>query len=294
MDKTAKFIQSAKLIHGDKYDYSLVHYSNCHTKVTIICQEHGKFEQSPTHHIHKTSPTGCPRCARPVYDLESFVKAAKKLHGDVYDYSQFHYQNDKTHSVIICPTHGSFSKRPNDHIHGKQGCPTCALRQKADNQVMKVEEFIQRSKIIHSDRYDYSKVQYTHTLSKVTIVCPEHGEFAQTPNRHLQGQGCSLCSGSHGERRVASWLEKHKIRYTTQATIREFNPKKRFDFFLPDLQVYIEFDGEQHFRPCFGRKLFELQTQRDLAANIWCADNNINLIRIAYYEDVHEKLKQLL
>lgn len=58
---------------------------------------------------------------------------------------------------------------------------------------MEREEFIEKAVSVHGDEYDYSKVEYKNSKTKVCIVCPEHGEFFQTPAKHLSGQGCPKC-----------------------------------------------------------------------------------------------------
>ena len=82
---TKEFIAKAKEIHGDKYDYSKVYYVNLGTKVCIICPEHGEFWQTPYHHIKRKQ--GCPKCGgRVKKNREEFIEAARKIHGDRYDY----------------------------------------------------------------------------------------------------------------------------------------------------------------------------------------------------------------
>ena len=94
-EREFKFIQKSKKIHENKYDYSEINYINAHTKVKIICPEHGVFEQTPDSHSRKH---GCPNCNKGVnLTNESFVKKAKEKHGDKYDYSITKYINNKKH-----------------------------------------------------------------------------------------------------------------------------------------------------------------------------------------------------
>lgn len=117
------FIEKAKQIHGNKYDYSLVDYKNNSTKVKIICPVHGIFEQEPRVHINNKS--GCPECGgTKKSNTEDFIKKARKVHGDKYDYSKVKYKNARTHVTIICPKHGEFSITPDNHLRGK-GCAKC-------------------------------------------------------------------------------------------------------------------------------------------------------------------------
>ena len=186
---TQEFIEKARAIHGDKYDYSKVEYVNAKTKVCIICREHGEFWQLPNNHTHGTHPQGCPKCNGVIRrTTEQFISEAKSVHGDKYDYSKVEYKNNNTKICIICPEHGEFWQNPATHLKGC-GCAKCSGLEK-----ITTEEFIEKAKAIHGDKYDYSKVEYVNAKTKVCIICPEHGEFWKLPYVHLKGQGCTLCS----------------------------------------------------------------------------------------------------
>ena len=124
---TDKFVEKAKIIHGDKYDYSLVDYKNAKTKIKIICPEHGVFELTPNGHLRGYN---CKKCSvsiqrnKLVFQICEFVEKAKAVHGDKYDYSLVDYKNSYTKVKIICPVHGIFEQQPNNHLSGK-GCPKC-------------------------------------------------------------------------------------------------------------------------------------------------------------------------
>ncbi len=123
---------------------------------------------------------------------EEFIKKAKKVHGDKYDYSETYYVNNSTKICIVCSEHGKFYQTPHDHLSGS-GCKKCYNEKRGDSLRKSKEEFIEKAKKVHDDKYDYSKVEYVNDSTKVCIICPEHGEFWQRPNHHLQGNGCSIC-----------------------------------------------------------------------------------------------------
>lgn len=120
---------------------------------------------------------------------EEFIRRAREIHGDKYDYSKAQYVNAKTKIAIICPSHGIFEQIPDKHLRGA-GCPMC----KADKRRLTQEEFIKRASFTHNNFYDYSMVCYKDNESKTTIICPIHGAFEQRPHNHLKGQGCPLCA----------------------------------------------------------------------------------------------------
>ena len=99
---TNKFIERAKLIHGDRYDYSMVEYVNIYTKVKIICSEHGEFKQLPNNHL---SGKGCPSCGEQKLTTDQFIERAKSIHGDRYDYSMVEYVNTNNKVTVICSDH---------------------------------------------------------------------------------------------------------------------------------------------------------------------------------------------
>ena len=244
-----QFIKEAIEIHGDKYDYSKVNYINNATKVCLVCPKHGEFWVTPGAHLRNG---GCRKCREENFQItpnEKFINKVNELYpnrytfekcnyrnkttfvtlfdtvindyisvepdelirrtpktielikmlkekfGDVYDYSKVKYITDKTPICIICPTHGEFSMTYNNLLKSK-GCPKCTLenayRTKHNGETNKTV-FIEQSRKVHGDKYDYSKVDYKHQHQKVCIICPEHGEFYQKPNAHLSGFGCPKC-----------------------------------------------------------------------------------------------------
>lgn len=185
---TIDFFERAKQIHGDKYNYEKVKYVNNRTKVLITCPIHGDFEQAPDGHLNQEQ--GCPSCSgKKKKHTEDFIQDAITVHGDNYSYENVKYINNKTKVIITCKKHGDFEQSPKNHLNGK-GCDICGGTHKTTK-----EEFIEQAKNIHPSKYNYSKVKYINSKVKVVIVCPIHGDFEQTPNNHLQGQGCSSCSG---------------------------------------------------------------------------------------------------
>lgn len=124
---------------------------------------------------------------------DELIELFKTVHGDKYDYSQFEYTSMRAESIIICRIHGGFRQIPHNHKNGK-GCPQCGLTSRGNKRRGSVDNFIRKSKLIHGNKFDYSKVEYRRTHDKVCIICPEHGEFWQRPSAHLRGLGCFECT----------------------------------------------------------------------------------------------------
>ena len=135
---------------------------------------------------------------------EEYIKKAREVHGNRYDYSKVKYVDSQTKVTIICPMHGEFSQSPTSHLQGS-GCPKCGNDRTALR--MNNEGFINKAKAVHGDRYDYSKVQYVYNKTEVCIICREHGEFWQKPKNHLSGYGCPICSGRK-KMRTSDFIKK--------------------------------------------------------------------------------------
>jgi hypothetical protein len=193
MNKSEEFINKSKLKHGDKYDYSKANYMKAIEKVIIICKIHGEFEQTPNKHLHGN---GCSKCFGQNKTTDDFIKEAVSIHKDknnqqIYDYSKTIYTKASEKVIIICKIHGEFEQTPNGHLSGR-GCSKCVGRNKTNI------DFIQEAISIHKDInnqqiYEYSKTIYSKASKKVIIICKIHGEFKQTPNDHLSGNGCLKC-----------------------------------------------------------------------------------------------------
>jgi len=225
---------------------------------------------------------------------EKFLLKAIKIHGDKYDYSELSYIGAKESIKIICKKHSYFYQRADHHING-HGCPSC----KQDNMILNNDEFKNRAISVHGNKYIYDKVNYKHNKNKIIIVCQTHGDFLQTPAHHVGSRhGCPLCRESRGEKIIADYLDNINISYKRQKTWSGCRDKNLlpFDFYIQSLNTLIEYDGRQHFEPVeyFGGIKCLVSIQRhDNIKTKFCEDNNINLIRISYDENISAKLSHL-
>lgn len=241
--KKSKYINKAKRIHNNRYNYSRVHYENSRTVTEIICPVHGLFRQNFFNHA--TLGIGCPKCAleKDKLTLSNFISRSKEIHKNKYSYSKVFFKDVASKITITCDEHGDFTQRAASHLAGNK-CMKCSHE---ENRLSN-EEFIDKAKKVHGDKYDYSKVKYHGNKRPVEIICSKHGSFWQKPNSHTSSMyGCQLCYESKGEVAIELFLKKYNIRY-----IREYRiipHLYRYDFYLPDLNIYIEFNGVQHYKP---------------------------------------------
>lgn len=270
------FIDKANKKHGCFFDYSKTKYKNPQTKIKIICPIHGEFEQYPYTHL---KGKGCPKC-----HLDSLKKTtrqfkvdAKKIHGDKYDYSKTEYEGAFAKVKIICPKHGEFEQRANDHVNQGKGCPLCSV----ETSKKGLNNFIEEARKIHGDKYDYSLISdYINNMDKVKIICPVHGEFMQRPYCHLiKKQGCPSCptviSKPHQE--IIDYINgiyDGKIIINDRKTI----PSTELDLYLPGRNLAIEYHGlfwHSHDK----QETTEERKRHSKKADI-CCDYGINLFQI--------------
>lgn len=268
------------------YDYSKVKYINNTTPICVICKKHGEFYIKP---IRLTNNKKCPKCIKEE-KMHNFIQKANEVHNNKYDYSKVDYVNLKEKVCIICPEHGEFLQKPSNHLRG-EGCNICGGKNKLDN-----EKFIQKANEVHNNKYDYSKVDYKNNKTYINIICPKHGEFIQLPRHHLEGRGCPSCKSSKGEKIIRDWLVKNNISFEEQKQFVDCKYKNnlKFDFYLPNLNICIEFNGEQHYKSIEyfgGASDFLRRVKRDKIKNKYCIDNNIKLCVIKYDDNIIEKLK---
>jgi hypothetical protein len=298
--KQTKFIDRAINTHGDKYDYSKVTYEGPHNKVTIICPNHGEFEQTPDSHVRNH---GCPKCnGGTKLTVTDFISKANEKHNNKYCYKLVSFNKSNELINITCPEHGQFEQTASNHLFG-YGCQLCGQITRANGRTKSTEYFINKATDVHGLFYNYSKVTYEKTNKKVAIICPKHGEFEQTPNDHISNKnGCPMCNESKGERTIRQWLDKHNIKYVKQHKFKDCKDIRPlpFDFYLPELNTCIEYDGEQHFKEIsvFTHKNSNLSMikKRDKIKTLYCnKKENPKLIRVKFdlINNIDELFKSL-
>jgi len=262
-------------------------YINSSVKMKFICPVHGEFYQTPRRFIYEN--IRCGKCGHSRggdkirLNTSVFISKSKEYHGDRYDYSKVVYINNSTPVEIVCSTHGSFLQTPQNHMLGSN-CHKCnneatVLRCRHTNT-----QFISKAKLTHGDKYNYDKVEYINNKTPVTITCLLHGDFTSRPDNHISGKsGCPVCNESKGELKVREFLISNHIEY-----IREYrfpNSNYRYVFYLPKLNILIEYDGALHFKAVDnfgGVDHLNAQKARDSHKNDLAKLHNVPLIRLHY------------
>jgi hypothetical protein len=295
------FIEKSITTHGDKYDYSKVSYVNSGISVSIICKTHGPFNQRPLNHIRGS---GCIKCGDERRSLayssntQEFIKKDKLIHGDLDGYDRLNYVNNRVKVEIFCKKCKEYYwQNPANRINPilKARCRRCRPEKMSKMFRDSTEDFIKKAIGIHGSTYQYDKVEYKNNHTKILITCPKHGKFQQVPSSHLCGVGCPICKTSRGEVAVRVYLENRSIEFISQKTFDGCRYKRplKFDFYLPEYNMAIEYDGEQHFRPVEvfgGQSEFEFNQLKDKIKNEFCRTSGIPLLRVKYDDDVDELL----
>jgi len=300
------FIERSNKIHNFKYDYSKTEYERSTTPVIITCPKHGDFLQKSNEHL---IGKGCKKCGdeRLVKirrsTTEEFIKKAKKLHGDKYDYSKVKYLTADKQVIIICNKHGEFSQAPSAHLK-PHGCAQCAVIKTNRNNMTSFDDFVFKSRKAqgaYADRYVVQeKGFYSSGDSSITVYCKEHDYFWDTLKMNfLKGRGCPRCHSSSYEKLVMKCLDDRSLRYVKEIVFKDlvFEGFLRFDFYIPSLSICLEVNGAQHYKAVNfygGQEEFEKMKKRDAMKREYCENNFLHLEIIRYDDDIEKKTNEIL
>lgn len=276
------FIEKARAIHGNKYDYSKVRYINATTKVEIVCPVHGSFWMMPV--THTSAKCGCTKCGHGVMSKSEFIKKAQDKWGDFFDYSSVNFNCNSDFIEIICPKHGLFRQRAQSHLRAlKKPCPQCR------KEVTDPKKFISQAKFIHGDKYDYSEIEFISMSKPVKIICPKHGPFYASPNNHISNRsGCPKCATAYNtnENEVKDYIKHLNFNIIeNDRQILRSGPKAFYeiDCYIPDKKLAIEFNG------LFWHSESKKGNNYHLKKTEMCEEKGIQLIHIFEDEWIFKK-----
>lgn len=228
---------------------------------------------------------------------EEFIERSIKLHGNSFTFDKLEYLGMKVKSTMTCNKHGDFISTPDAHLRPHKGgaCHKCVSTIRSDAQRDTIEEIKNKIKEIYSNRYECEINEYVDSRSKIKVYCTNCSSYFNIRLGHLLAyHGCKCTKTSKGELLIENYLLKNNITYEREKTFMGcvYNSLLRFDFYLPDTNTVIEYDGIQHFMPTSFKKSrnidnndiirYEEQVIKDKIKNTYCMVNNIKLIRIPY------------
>lgn len=208
----------------------------------------------------------------------NFKDMANEVHNYFYDYSKAEYNGSDKEMVIICPIHGEFKQTPNHHIKRGQHCPKCM------GKGLTIEERRKELQSIFGDKYDFSNFIYNKAITNSCVICKEHGEFNANWHKLKDGHGCPICGNLNlSELRLKKLLEKHFDNVVYQKKF-EWLGKMSLDFYLPNYDIAIEYQGRQHFsdKTRFNHKD---TLERDLHKLSICNENGVRIMYFTYEFD---------
>ncbi len=253
---------------------------------------------------HLLEGHGCPQCSAKKLAIskrnthDKFIQTLKLKNSNILVLGQ--YVDAKTKIKCRCLIDGyEWETTPNNLLNGT-GCPMCGRIKNINSKKMTHEEFILKLNNINSNIIVIDK--YIASSYKIKVKCKQCDcIWETTPNNLLRNHGCPKCNESKGEKLISQILTNHLIDYIQQYKFEDCKNIKSlpFDFYLPNYNICIEYDGEQHFKPIKyfgGQKAFQSQQQKDEIKNKYCQDNKIKLIRISYrdYENIEKILNKEL
>ena len=275
------FLQKA----SDKFIY-LEQYINSTTHMLVKCKKCGhEFKQTPKNNF---KGRGCPKCAsthkfKTKDDVINDILEENKLFYELYDYSNVIYNGYNKKINILCKKcNKEFYQLPTSHKKG-HGCPIC------NGGVNKDEKTIISNLMSLHPNLDFSNSTYIKSDIPINITCNICGfTFKKTPNKLQQGQGCPKCKMSKGEKAIEKFLIENDINYISQYTFDNCKYKRLlpFDFYIPDFNMCIEFDGEQYYNKFRFEKnndRLKIRQKRDKIKSEFCINENIKLLRIPYF-----------
>ena len=287
-------------LYGDKYTFVWSDYKNKQSMIRFTCKEHGEQRRSVTGLL---DGKGCAYCNGKFYPPD-WIKNARAVHGEKYEYDESRPPQRVTDIIRYkCPVHGWQETRYDCHVLQGCGCALCAGVQNNLSAEDRKQIWIKKCRERFPGKFSYRDVVYVNNDTPVKIYCKEHHiTFETTPDTHLRGSGaCPLCTKSVGEVEIFKWLSEHAIPFETQKVIPNENMfcKRHYlvaDFYLPDINLIIEMNGEQHYQPVehFNTKdwTFEDQQIRDDTLRAYCKTHKISLLEIKY--DKIDKIPQIL
>ena len=279
-------------LYGDKYTFVWSDFKNRYSQIRFTCKQHGEQHSSANVLLKGKC---CAYCNGKFYPPD-WIKNARAVHGEKYEYDESRPPRITTDYIRYkCPVHGWQESRYECHVNQGCGCALCAGTLTKLSAEKRKQRWIERCRKKFNDRFDYSQFEYVDNDTKGTIICREHHcSFITDPWTHLRGSGaCPLCSSSKGEALIRTWLENNKVKFDTQYKLPNENMfcKRQYllaDFYLPDLNLIIEMNGEQHYQYVehFHTKDWTLEDQqiRDDTLRAYCKTHRINLLEIKYDE----------
>lgn len=264
-------------------------YINTYTPILHRCKIDGYEWYAKPNNI--LNGKGCPKCYGNIKKThQEYVEEVTLINPNIEVVGE--YINNHTKILHRCKIDGhQWMSPPNNILNGK-GCPKCY-----GNAKMTHKEYVEKLLIINPNIEVIGK--YVNVATKTLHRCKIDGyEWLPRPHDILAGCGCPKCKTSKGEKAIEEWIKKQNILYEVQKRFHDCRDKNPlpFDFYLPDHNICIEYQGGQHYFEVEyfgGKEKFEIQKKHDKIKKEYCEQNNIKLFEIPYFSNLNEELEKL-
>jgi len=274
---TEDFIKKSIAIHGEKYIYDNISYTNNHTEVSVVCAKHGQFFIKAFLHLNGK---GCKQCLADE-KTKIFIQKSIEKHGDLYDYGEVIFRGSLEKVKIICNKHGEFWQLPHSHIAAGSGCPACHIES---------QRFSINDVKLEIEKYggELLSTEYVNNKNRLNIKCKEghifYLTFDKIKNKNIWCRDCG--SFYPGEEICRNFLEelfdKPFPRFRSNWLRNDLGFKLEFDGYCEELGTAFEHNGIQHYKcvEYFGEDRFERLKYNDLQKIKICNEKGIILIII--------------
>lgn len=254
-----------------------------HTKISLICDIHGRYRQVANYVLNGGQ---CQKCYHEnkggTVGVDEWRTRSKLAHNGKYDYTSVDFKALGSDVTLNCPVHGVFTQNAGVHMRG-HGCKKCGNVSISERLLLTTEEFITRSSLRHNNIYDYSKTVYKSSRELVTITCKKHGDFDQVAYYHLNGgNGCPKCGmeqstfKSAAEYEIIDFLKSHGVQNIEHSW---HGLGFELDIYLPDYRLAIEYNGI-YWHSSGSKDTDERKSKSHLEKTTKCEKNGITLLHV--------------
>ena len=290
MKSHAIYVAQIAKIHGERISVEGIYAGD---KVKILHKCNSCNQIKPMCPSDLIQGKGCRLCSmkrvggqnKKTHD--DYLNEVQELHSSKIFVPQ-NYENDATKIEHVCTVCDYAWSATPTNILQNHGCPACARQRTIESwKRTNAEYLIELAKMVDDDFVPLE--EYIDARTPIKHLCKFcQGTWKISPDNALRGKGCPICKESHGEKAIRRFLDDNQIVYVSQKTFVGCKRESllRFDFYLPERQICIEYDGEQHFRPCEiygGQEDFEIRLECEAIKDAYCIANEILLLRIPYY-----------
>ena len=300
------YLERLNLLYEGQYEL-ISDIINSSSIVTLKCKYCGNIIEVKASASLAKPPC---KCLKEKMTPELFIQKSKEVWGeDAFEYLDFNLKCPNQSVTLKCKKHNEvFTQKYHSHLEHCCGCPQCQHETFRDRNLLSNEEFIRRCESLYGDQFTYELIHYDGNINNVIVTCKDHGPVEVNARSLMDGKGCPLCRResdltSNGEKFLLKFFERNNINFNYQKTFEGCVYKKSlvFDFYLPDYNCCIEYQGKQHYFPqTWGvltkeqaEETFKIQQIRDQIKREFCKKENINLIEIPYKRKLYDVGKEL-